>query len=45
MEEILPEVDNMVIEPGAVTVVPFLPMGRAQGAPLVLPQPNTGGKQ
>ncbi len=45
MEEILPEVDKMVIEPGAVTVVPFLPMGRAQGAPLVLPQPNTGGKQ
>ena len=40
MEEILPQVDKMVIEPGSATVVPFLPMGQAQGAPLVLPLPN-----
>ena len=40
MEEILPQVDKMVIESGAATVVPFLPMGQAQGVPLVLPRPN-----
>ncbi|MEE2672350.1 MAG: FtsH protease activity modulator HflK [Myxococcota bacterium] len=45
MEEILPEVDKMVIEPGAASVVPFLPAGRAQGMPLVLPQPSAGGKR
>ena len=37
MEEILPQVDKMLIEPGSASVVPFLPMGR--GAPLALPQP------
>ncbi len=44
MEEILPQVDKMVIEPGAASVVPFLPMG-AQGAPLALPRPSAGDEQ
>jgi membrane protease subunit HflK len=34
MEEILPQVDKMVIEPGSASVVPFLPMGQG-----VLPVP------
>jgi membrane protease subunit HflK len=37
MEEILPLVDKVVIEPGSATLVPFLPMG--PGAALPLPQP------
>jgi len=44
MEEILPQVDKMVIEPGSATVVPFLPMGQmgqmGQGTPMVLPAPQ-----
>jgi membrane protease subunit HflK len=32
MEEILPKVDKMIIEPGAASVVPLIPMGLGQGA-------------
>ena len=37
MEEILPEVDKVVIEPGAASVVPLIPMTTGQGRPSLAP--------
>jgi membrane protease subunit HflK len=37
MEEILPEVDKMVIEPGAASVVPLIPMNMGGAAPPAAP--------
>lgn len=39
MEEILPEIDKMVIEPGAASVIPLIPMNAAVGAPAPVPPP------
>ncbi|MGI9591224.1 MAG: hypothetical protein ACR2P8_07640, partial [Myxococcota bacterium] len=32
MEQVLPEVDKVVIEPGTSQVLPYLPLGRQGGA-------------
>ena len=39
MEEILPKVDKMVIEPGAASVVPLIPMGVGGTSPVSAPPP------
>jgi membrane protease subunit HflK len=43
MEEILPEVDKMVIEPGAASVVPLIPMPTGQRVPRVAAPPALPG--
>jgi membrane protease subunit HflK len=43
MEEILPEVDKMVIEPGAASVVPLIPMTTGQRVPRVAAPPALPG--
>ncbi len=37
MEEILPQVDKMVIDPGAASVIPLIPMNVGMGAPRTAP--------
>ena len=45
MEEILPEVDKMVIEHGAATVLPFLPAGQGPAAPWQRPPSDSEAKR
>ncbi len=40
MEEVMPEVEKMVIEPGSASLVPLLPMG-AGTSPVSLPPPSS----
>lgn len=39
MEEILPEIDKMVIEPGSASVIPLFPMAAGMGTGAVAPAP------
>lgn len=45
MEEILPEVDKVVIEPGAASVMPLLPLGSSGAVPAGLRAPNSEAKR
>jgi hypothetical protein len=31
MEEILPDVEKLIVEPGTAAVLPYLPLGAAKG--------------